>query len=74
MRWITLILAWTIFSLQAQIGAKVQQQNRIFGVWLNNQFGYDITLILNADGSGEFDGEAIRFKQAANILSVISGV
>lgn len=44
----------------AQIGAKTQQ-NKIQGTWHNNADGYQMTLILNADGSGEFDGEAIKY-------------
>jgi hypothetical protein len=61
--------------LKAQIGAKVQQQGGIIGIWQNSQFGYQMTLILNADGNGEFDGESIRFTTQANKLSITqSGV
>ncbi|HWA33358.1 MAG TPA: hypothetical protein VG737_04485, partial [Cyclobacteriaceae bacterium] len=60
-------------ATQAQIGARVQQQGKIHGLWQNSEFGYDMTLILNQDGSGEFDGEAIRFTEKGNILAIISG-
>jgi len=56
--------------LKAQIGAKVQQQGGIIGIWQNSQFGYQMTLILNADGNGEFDGESIQFTTQANKLSI----
>lgn len=49
----------------AQIGAKTQQ-SKIQGTWFNNSFGYQMTLILNADGSGEFDGEAIKYTTKDN--------
>lgn len=66
----TLLLLLISFSVTAQIGAKVQQQNKIHGLWQNSQFGYQMTLMLNADGSGEFDGEMIRFVTLGNTLSI----
>lgn len=54
----------------AQIGAKVQQGNKLTGLWQNSQFGYQMTLMLNADGSGEFDGEAIKYTNQGNKLSI----
>ena len=56
----------------AQIGTKVQQQ-KIYGIWQNNQFGYQMTLMFNPDGTGEFDGEPIKFSTRATILSIIVG-
>ena len=72
---ITLVLRGIIILLiipissYAQIGTKVQQQ--LFGIWQNNQFGYEMTLMLNPDGTGEFDGESIKFSTRAAILSII---
>jgi hypothetical protein len=60
------------FALAAQIGDKVQQ-GKIFGVWQNSQFGYQMTLLLNADGSGEFDGEMIKFNNQGTKLSIMQG-
>lgn len=57
----------------AQIGAKVQQQGKIYGLWQNNQFNYQMTLMLNADGSGEFDGESIKYRTQGNTLSISVG-
>lgn len=57
----------------AQIGAKAQQQGKIYGIWQNNQFNYQMTLMLNSDGSGEFDGESIKFKTQGNSLSITIG-
>jgi hypothetical protein len=54
----------------AQIGAKAQQGNKLTGIWQNSQFGYQMTLMLNADGSGEFDGEMITYTSQANKLSL----
>lgn len=66
-----IILLWLIaFPGIAQIGAKVQQQTKIYGIWQNSQFGYQMTLMLNPDGSGEFDGEMIKFLQLGNTLSI----
>jgi hypothetical protein len=55
----------------AQIGAKAQQGSKLTGIWQNNQFGYQMTLMLNADGSGEFDGEMIKYTTQANKLSLV---
>lgn len=64
-----LLLLLISFSANAQIGAKVQQQ-KIHGLWQNSQFGYQMTLMLNTDGSGEFDGDMIRFVTLGNTLSI----
>jgi hypothetical protein len=57
-------------SLLAQIGAKTQQ-TKITGLWQNSQFGYQMTLMLNPDGSGEFDGESINYSTNTNKLLII---
>ena len=63
----------TIFLLPlvvvAQIGAKVQQ-NKIHGLWQNSQFGYEMRLMLKADGTGSFDGEMISFTTMGTKLSI----
>jgi len=59
-RFLIPLLAVLFIPVFAQIGVKTQQ-NRIHGVWQNNSFGYQMTLILNADGSGEFDGDVIKY-------------
>jgi len=56
-------------SVNAQIGAKTQQ-NKLTGIWQNNAFGYQMTLMLNGDGTGEFDGEAITYKAQENNLTI----
>lgn len=53
----------------AQIGAKTQQ-GKIHGTWHNNDFGYQMSLILNADGTGEFDGDLIRFAAQSGKLAI----
>ena len=37
----------------------------LVGVWQNNQFGTPISLYLNEDGTGEFNGELIRYSLKA---------
>ena len=44
--------AWCTAS--AQIGAKAHQQNSLAGTWSSTQFGFEMTLLLNPDNTGEF--------------------
>jgi len=62
------VLSTLIFQL-----AFSQTDSAIHGIWQNSEFGYQMTLILNPDGSGEFDGEEIRFTKSANTLRLVSG-
>jgi len=58
----------------AQIGTNIQQK-KLFGVWQNSQFGYQMVLMLNENYSGEFDGEVIRYAIKGDKLEIIlSGV
>ena len=59
-------------SLSGQIGVKAQLE-KIYGTWQNNQFGYQMTLMLNADGNGEFDGQPIKFSMQESKLSITIG-
>jgi hypothetical protein len=52
-----------------QIGAKAQQ-GKIYGIWTNNEFGFQMTLMLNADGTGEFDGDVIRYVLQGDKLQI----
>ena len=60
------------FFGSAQIGAKTQQV-KIHGVWQTTSGGQQTTLMLNADGRGEFDGSEITFTVQGNKLSIIAG-
>jgi hypothetical protein len=42
----------------------------IFGIWQNTQFGYQMTMMLNEDGTGEFEAELITFKILGNKLLI----
>lgn len=64
------LLFWVCIALQAQIGAKASQSAIVQGLWQNSQFGYQMTLLLNPDGTGEFDGELISYKAQGTILSI----
>jgi len=48
-------------------------QNNVQGLWQNSDFGYQMTLMLNADGTGEFDGESIRYNLQGNRLIMSLG-
>lgn len=71
MKSVLLLVFFLPLVLLGQIGAKVQQQGKIYGLWQNSQFGYQMTLMLNDDGSGEFDGEMIKFTTQGDKLTLI---
>jgi len=71
MKTVFLFIFFLPLLLTAQIGAKLQQQNKIYGLWQNAQFGYQMTLMLNPDGSGEFDGEMIKYTTEGPKLSIV---
>ncbi len=73
MKNVIVVLLLASFASQGQIGAKMQQQGKVYGLWQNNEFGYQMTLMLNPDGSGEFDGEPIKFTDKGAVLAIISG-
>jgi len=69
-----LMLIGLTFSGFSQIGSKLQQQSSLYGNWENSQMGYQIMLILQPDGKGEFDGEIISFTSTDKSLSLsVSG-
>lgn len=72
MRLLTVLFLLLAFVANAQLGAKTKQSNQLTGLWQNNQFGYQMTLMLNADGTGEFDGEAIKYAAKGNMLTLIT--
>jgi hypothetical protein len=67
---LVILICWLcIVSLCfSQIGSKAQA--KIYGIWHNNDFGYQMTLRLNTDGTGEFDGESVQFKTQGNSLII----
>ena len=71
-----LFLFWTLLPVVAsgQIGSKIKSSGdtKIEGTWHNNQFGFEMVLMLNPGGSGEFDGEEIQYKVSGNILVITS--
>lgn len=48
------------FFVNAQIGARVQQ-TKIQGTWTARVEGVDMTLVMNVDGTGTFDGDKIKY-------------
>jgi len=59
----------------AQIGQKVkmEQKSGIAGHWRNSSMGFNMDLILGANGKGEFDGTAISWVFAGNTLTIAEG-
>lgn len=53
--------------------AQVPAEKALSGVWQNNSFGYQMVLILQPDGTGEFDGETLTYASAPGRLSVTIG-
>ena len=71
---LALVISLSCIALEAQIGAKIQQRTNIVGTWENNDNGCANTLILNADGTGEFNGDVLTYKaQASNLQLKMSG-
>lgn len=70
MRYLFLLLTIST-AATAQLGSKVQAL--LPGRWINTEYGYTLVLELKADGSGSFDGEAIRYKILENKQLEISG-
>jgi hypothetical protein len=62
------ILLITAFT-QAQIGNKVNSQSLI-GVWENNDAGYTMTLLIQPDGNGEFEGEQFKYTVTGSKLTL----
>ncbi len=48
-----------------------QDKSALHGIWQNSDFGYQMTIMLNPDGSGEFDGEVIRYTLQGNQLKMV---
>jgi len=63
-----LLFSFTLHIASAQIGAKANQQNSLAGTWSSTQFGFEMTLMLNPDNTGEFDGAALTYSVNGNSL------
>ncbi|MEQ8425280.1 MAG: hypothetical protein RIA63_11260 [Cyclobacteriaceae bacterium] len=61
----------TLLVLCCHSFAQAQDRQPIQGIWQNSEFGYQMTIILNTDGSGEFDGESIRYALQGNRLTMV---
>lgn len=47
-----------------------QSPQGLTGTWHSSQYGFTMVLILNADGTGEFDEEPIKFRVKGSTLAV----
>lgn len=59
--------------VEAQLGAKLPQNNSLAGIWDTDQFGIDMPLILNTDGTGEFGGESLTYMVDGTTLRITQG-
>lgn len=58
---------------QALIGSKIksaQSGNGLIGIWENNEYGFNMTLILKEGEEGEFDGSQVHYKTGDGTLSI----
>ena len=71
-RRISILIVFTFFTciLSAQVGVNTEVNNNLIGFWQNNQFGYQMIIVMNQDGSGEIDGESFRYSVQDDKLSV----
>ena len=68
---VTLVFLFSLSGITpAQIGAKIQENPTLIGNWENNQFGYQMMLILQSDGNGEFGGENLKFTYTEKTLTI----
>ena len=57
--------------LTAGLTLAAQSVPGLTGTWHSSQYGFTMVLVLNANGTGEFDEEPITFRVKGNTLSVI---
>jgi hypothetical protein len=53
--------------------AQKPSEKTLVGVWQNNAFGYQMVLMLQPDGTGEFDGESLTYASGPGRLSITIG-
>jgi hypothetical protein len=70
---IVLVMILVLIPGHSQTGSRNPGPTGIQGLWQNSQFGYQMTLMMNPDGTGEFDGEPIRYTVKGKSLSIIIG-
>src|SRR4030095_6473475 len=70
---IIFLLILLAYATHAQTGMDNSDQNKLYGIWLNNEYGYDMKIILNQDGTGEIDGDYFKYTEKDNQLTIMSG-
>jgi hypothetical protein len=63
-----------IFLFVAFCAIKPALSQSVTGTWVFNGSGLNITMILNSDGTGEFQGMPIKYKAQNGLLSIDDGV
>ncbi|MCZ2223817.1 MAG: hypothetical protein LC122_09335 [Chitinophagales bacterium] len=65
------ISIFILFTTSAQIGKKIdKKENSIIGTWIYNDKSMNLTLVLQDNGIGEFDGASIKYKIVSNKLLI----
>jgi hypothetical protein len=59
------------FAALAQSSGPGPALKSLWGSWRNDQFGYEMTMRLNTDGTGDFEGEEISYQLSGHILSIV---
>jgi len=60
-------------SLLAQIGKVQSVDQAISGTWVNSDYGYQMKLVFNKDGSCLVDGDAFNYSVTASTLTLSDG-
>lgn len=63
-----IVIEISCLSTFAQIGAKVKSSTSIEGEWSNQEYGYNMVLIIQSGGKGTFDGENMTYSVSGNQL------
>ncbi len=69
-----LLLLWPAITLAQGVSPDPAPKS-VWGSWRNDQFGHEMTMRLNPDGTGDFDGEEISYLLSGHTLVIsVSGV
>ncbi len=65
-----LLFAAAFLCAAALHAAPKPKSGGLHGLWLNTDMGYEMTLLLNPDGTGQLDGQGLKFKAKGGALTV----
>ena len=64
------IVPISLLILITSLPLAAQTPQGLTGTWQSSQYGFTMVLVLNADGTGEFDEEPIKFRVKGSTLAV----